>query len=364
MGIAKRIVLGAKSAVLAAASTAKGFSRLSSIVESDSYYPEKARKKKARRYFDNVVWLFANHEANEFYNLYGMDVLGTKPTEFVPYYKFRVERDRINVAYRYNQACILKDKRLFALYMQSVGAPIPETVTYLVYRDGIIDTVGNDGLHVDVDPSNLEFPLFAKGIEGECADGVFRIADAHEYQTALLPDGKYILQKAVVQHEKMRAMGPSSVNTCRIITCLTGAGPKVMSAVLRCGTTKSGHVDNWAAGGISVGISADGRLRESGFYKPGYGGRVTAHPDTGVLFSGFEIPFYEDCLELVLRMQSQFNECRAIGWDIAISESGPIIIEGNDNWEISLNQVCNGGLEKEWTAFVQDSGTLYNRISV
>lgn len=30
-----------------------------------------------------------------------------------------------------------------------------------------------------------------------------------------------------------------------------------------------------------------------------------------------------------------------IGWDIAITQDGPVIIEGNDNMDIDLPQACN-----------------------
>ena len=43
-----------------------------------------------------------------------------------------------------------------------------------------------------------------------------------------------------------------------------------------------------------------------------------------------------------------FYGVRSIGWDIAITDSGPCFVEGNDNWEISLNQAADRGLRKAW----------------
>jgi hypothetical protein len=34
---------------------------------------------------------------------------------------------------------------------------------------------------------------------------------------------------------------------------------------------------------------------------------------------------------------------RLIGWDVAIGESGPVLIEGNSNYEISGSDFLNGG---------------------
>jgi hypothetical protein len=34
---------------------------------------------------------------------------------------------------------------------------------------------------------------------------------------------------------------------------------------------------------------------------------------------------------------------RLIGWDVAIGESGPVLIEGNSNYQISGSDFLNGG---------------------
>ena len=50
-----------------------------------------------------------------------------------------------------------------------------------------------------------------------------------------------------------------------------------------------------------------------------------------------------------------FYNIETIRWDIAISESGPMFIEGNNNWEISLMQACDRPLKKEWREIVKKS---------
>ena len=34
----------------------------------------------------------------------------------------------------------------------------------------------------------------------------------------------------------------------------------------------------------------------------------------------------------------------SIGWDIAITKDGPMFIEGNDRWEVSMIQAVHGGM--------------------
>lgn len=163
-----------------------------------------------------------------------------------------------------------------------------------------------------------------------------------------LGDVVYIVQKRLVQHQILGALHPTSVNTLRIVTIKNKKGAvKHLSTVLRIGTGGS-HVDNWAVGGLCVGVGEDGKLGQYGFYKPGFGTMTNVHPDSGINFRDVTVPYYKEALELCMQFHSQLK-IDSIGWDVAITPDGPAIIEGNDNWEISLMQICNGPL---WQKFI------------
>ena len=133
------------------------------------------------------------------------------------------------------------------------------------------------------------------------------------------------------------------------VTINDGVSTHLFAAILRVGTKKSGCADNTSAGGIALGIKDDGFLFDKGMLKPQYGTLLSAHPDTGVVLSKFKIPYYEDAVKLVCHAHKFFYNVRSIGWDVAISEKGPIIIEGNDNWEITSIQAIYGGKKRQLT---------------
>ena len=56
----------------------------------------------------------------------------------------------------------------------------------------------------------------------------------------------------------------------------------------------------------------------------------TVHPKTGVMFKGFVIPYWNDILKLVEQASKVVPEVGYIGWDVAITPNGPIIVEGNN----------------------------------
>ncbi len=146
-------------------------------------------------------------------------------------------------------------------------------------------------------------------------------------------DGQYLIQERVQQHATMSALHPASINTLRIVTFNDSGNIRVFSAAQRIGTNGR-DVDNWTAGGILVGIDLEtGRLRSEGMYKPGYGGKITCHPQSGITFAGFEVPYFFQAVELVTDIHQYLYSVHSIGWDVAIGPSGPIVIEGNDDWD-------------------------------
>ena len=115
-------------------------------------------------------------------------------------------------------------------------------------------------------------------------------------------------------------------------------------------------VDNWAAGGLAIGVSMDGGcLRGDGFYKHGKGTRTAKHPDSGILFDGYKIPYFHEAIKEAISLHRRLVPLVVIGWDIAITPDGPLFIEGNDNMEISINQEVNGGLKKMFDSFFSSS---------
>lgn len=159
------------------------------------------------------------------------------------------------------------------------------------------------------------------------------------------PPGEYIIQEIIGQHPGLDRVNPFCLNSIRIITVLSrDKKVKILAAMLR---TSAGNfpIDNFSLGGIVVGIDLEnGKLKRSGFMKGETIRTMTRHPVTGVVFEDFRIPYWHDIKDLVIKAQETFSELRAIGWDIAVTPKGPVIIEGNLEWGTAGIQAANGGL--------------------
>lgn len=64
----------------------------------------------------------------------------------------------------------------------------------------------------------------------------------------------------------------------------------------------------------------------------GYLVETTHHAITQAELLNFTVPHWQACLALAQRLSIAFLPLRAIGWDIAITDEGPVVLEGNDNW--------------------------------
>lgn len=57
---------------------------------------------------------------------------------------------------------------------------------------------------------------------------------------------------------------------------------------------------------------------------------VTHHPRTGLPLDGFEVPHWSAAVELARRAHADaFREFRALGWDVAVTADGPVLLEAN-----------------------------------
>jgi hypothetical protein len=142
----------------------------------------------------------------------------------------------------------------------------------------------------------------------------------------------------------MAELHPSSVNTLRIDTYKADDGEiGVMSASARMGGGRS-CTDNASGGGCFVGVDLEtGTLMRRGFVVPEHGPFILEmHPDTGVIFDGFSLPYFHQALGIAKRAAG-LTPLAAVGWDLSIGHDSPILVEGNATYQAELSEIAYGG---------------------
>jgi hypothetical protein len=164
---------------------------------------------------------------------------------------------------------------------------------------------------------------------------------------------KSVLQEYIKQHVDLDTIA-KSVNTIRIVTLLTKKdGVIFLGAFMRFGI-RDAFVDNTSQGGITVGIDfKKGVLKEKAF---DFKSKIYEnHPTNKVNFNGLPIPYWEDVLVLATKVQKKLPYIKLMGQDIAISPTGPILIEINAEYDnVGLEQV-SGPILKDKKVFEQFS---------
>ena len=158
---------------------------------------------------------------------------------------------------------------------------------------------------------------------------LYHVNDEINTQTIRQELKGYELEELIIQHDRLQEINPHSVNTLRITTIKEDDDVHIISAMFRCGT-KDAPVDNWSQGGLTAAVDIDtGIIFTKAIQKLPRRRDYVIHPTSGVVLVGFQIPFWEETKQMVYDMASRIDDVRMVGWDMAITNDGPCVVEGN-----------------------------------
>lgn len=150
-----------------------------------------------------------------------------------------------------------------------------------------------------------------------------------------------ILQPRMRNHEDLAGLARDSLIVFRVVTCLNRANePEVTHAVLRILTKIEPDWDTRPDTEYGAAIDIEtGRLSRLTGDKPDsclvwY----DVHPVTGAPVLGRRIKDWPALRDLALVTHGLFRNRIVIGWDVALTTEGPMMIEGNSNMDVSFMQ--------------------------
>jgi len=164
-----------------------------------------------------------------------------------------------------------------------------------------------------------------------------------------------LLEEYIVQHDEVSKIYPYSVNTIRIHTMNDGENVQIfLKPKMRLGAKGSVVDANSEKGSYRMRLNWDGTVEMAiRLDKWSYARQAKKHLDTGVAFEDVRIPYLDEVIDLVKEAATYFPELPYIGWDVAITPSGPVIVEGNyisgafNTYQV-INYLCHGvGIKKE-----------------
>lgn len=137
----------------------------------------------------------------------------------------------------------------------------------------------------------------------------------------------YIVEEYVTQHPVLAALNPGAVSIIRFYTVSSPAGSYIFAPLLTTAISKS--VSNGCQDALTTVIDINTGVVLADAVDQNQFVDYAAHPITGVPFKGMQIPFWDACVDLIRRVLPLASKISNIGWDVAITESGPLLIEAN-----------------------------------
>lgn len=135
-----------------------------------------------------------------------------------------------------------------------------------------------------------------------------------------------VVEELISQDARMAQIHPQSVNTVRITTFVVGDKTYILYPFVRFG--RAGNVvDNGGKGGLISAIDKETGIVFSSVDETG--GKYIVHPDTGETIVGFRIPRWDEAISMAKELSRILPECRFVGWDLALTDKGWVMVEGN-----------------------------------
>ncbi len=141
---------------------------------------------------------------------------------------------------------------------------------------------------------------------------------------------KGIIEEHIIAHKDINKICDSGLSTFRVLTLNKDGECKILECVFM---IANGNIVNCEAtgGGLTACVNLETGVVETDAVDINRNFYIT-HPLSGEPIKGFQVPYWNEVIKLVNEIYNKIPGINYIGWDIAITDNGPIVIEGNASW--------------------------------
>lgn len=270
---------------------------------------------------------------------------GREPRELLMRHEVALILDRLCQALDVEQGR-LDDKARFHAHARAHGLDVPDTYVHL-RGDEVrwLDAAGPDA----VPPVDLVLKATSlssgRGFERwRHAGGRWHRRGVALDLAGLLAHGRaraasqpVLVQRLLTNHPDLAPIAADALSTLRLVTLRRPGQP---AAPLAAGLRLPGpgqEVDNLSAGGAMAMVHLATGTLEAAFSDRPEAGTWTVHPRTGAPVAGRRVPRWTDAVALAVRAHESVPDLPFVGWDVAVTPDGPVLVEANTIW---------GGIER------------------
>jgi hypothetical protein len=252
----------------------------------------------------------------------------------------------------------IRDKTLFMAHCRKNGVTAAP-ILWIIKNKEIIP--------VDWDKSGFpEFDLFIKPLNGQGGRGTIRWdylgdgqflcnngsrANGSQVLEILRQNSEhtaYIVQPRLINHPEIVDLACGALATVRVMSCRNETGDyEITNAVFRMKRYADVIVDNYHAGGIAANVDIETGVLGAGT-RGGWGvvtdGWYEEHPLSHTAIPQRKLPCWDTMVDFVQDAHNRlFPDQVVIGWDVALLENGPCLIEANKAPDLDIIQRAQKG---------------------
>ncbi len=202
------------------------------------------------------------------------------------------------------------------------------------------------------------YPIFGKPYFGSLSEGSVRInarmgddlhlangerRDLGGFAAEVIAryPGGFLFQSALDPHIDMARIAGSAIGCVRVLTANDGSGPVPVYAVWKLPAPTAMSDNFWQAGSLLADLDlATGTLKSCLRGTGLQAEHLTDHPVSGAPLIGTALPVWAETLAIAVDAHAVFPEFGVCGFDIAVTDEGPKVLECNDNPAHMLYQLA------------------------
>jgi hypothetical protein len=148
-----------------------------------------------------------------------------------------------------------------------------------------------------------------------------------------------IVHARVSNHPSLADMSPDALSTLRCYTWRRDNEPAAVYRALWRVPRRGMITDHASRGGLLAAVADDGRLSRPQSWLLTH--LADGHPDYAVPITGRRLPDHAATLALCRRAHDASGICGILAWDVALLESGPVLVEGGTSGGVETVQVAH-----------------------
>ncbi len=280
---------------------------------------------------------------------------------------------------------LANDKPTLTALLRGHDLPIPETQA-MRHADrefpGAVALRSKDDVERFL-RTTAKYPLFTKPTNSVCSLGVANlerydgaskcVVTKHQQRVPIgefadqvekYAQGGYLFQTRLTPHSAIVDVVGDQISTVRMFVLVDDQGPLLLRASWKIpsGTTVADNF--WRSGNMLGGIDVDTGKVIRVLQRTQSGTQlIEQHPSTGTSFEGLVFPEWDSMREVVMRGAAAVPSCHFQGWDVALTDRGPVLVElEGDGGDPIMEQLCfdSGLLQGRYLNFATKALELRN----